>query len=106
MPSNTKTTYLVSKLVGMPYSFFLEIANSNSLCGHELGALLQKVGGKILYTILIFLDIHTFTMKLDVKSSTAPELIDPVFAKTIPKPSFSMTENKRFELVFLRKPGL
>jgi hypothetical protein len=44
MPADTKTTYLASKLVGMPYSFFLEIANSNSLCGHELGALLKKVG--------------------------------------------------------------
>jgi hypothetical protein len=34
-----------------------------------------------------------------------PEFIDPVFAKTSPKRSFSMTENKRFGLV-LRKLGL
>jgi hypothetical protein len=29
-----------------------------------------------------------------------PEIIDPVFAKTSPKRSFSMTENERFGLVF------
>ncbi len=29
-----------------------------------------------------------------------PEFIDPVFAKTSPNRSFSMTENERFELVF------
>ncbi len=28
-----------------------------------------------------------------------PEIIDPVFAKTSPKRSFSMTENERFGLV-------
>jgi hypothetical protein len=33
-----------------------------------------------------------------------PEFIDPVFAKTRPKRSFSMTENERFGLV-LAKTG-
>ncbi len=31
-----------------------------------------------------------------------PEFIDPVFAKTIPKRSFSMTENEHFGLVFAK----
>ncbi len=31
-----------------------------------------------------------------------PKFIDPVFAKTSPKRSFSMTENERFGLVFAR----
>jgi hypothetical protein len=31
-----------------------------------------------------------------------PEFIDPVFAKTSPKRSFSMTENERFGLVFAK----
>ncbi len=30
-----------------------------------------------------------------------PEFIDPVFAKTSPKRSFSITENERFGLVFV-----
>jgi hypothetical protein len=30
-----------------------------------------------------------------------PEIIDPVFEKTSPKRSFSMTENERFGLVFV-----
>ncbi len=38
---------------------------------------------------------------LDVKN-TVPELIDPVFAKTNPKRSFSIIENKRFGLVFAK----
>ena len=33
---------------------------------------------------------------------TVPEFIDPVFAKTSPKRSFSITENERFELVFVK----
>jgi hypothetical protein len=32
--------------------------------------------------------------------SPVPEIIDPVFAKTSPNRSFSMTENERFGLVF------
>ncbi len=32
--------------------------------------------------------------------STVPEIIDPVFAKTRPKRSFSITEYERFGLVF------
>jgi hypothetical protein len=31
-----------------------------------------------------------------------PEIIDPVFAKTSPNPSFSMTEYERFGLVFTK----
>ncbi len=31
-----------------------------------------------------------------------PEFIDPVFVKTSPKHSFSMTENERFGLVFAK----
>jgi hypothetical protein len=31
-----------------------------------------------------------------------PELIDPVFTKTSPKPSFSVIENERFGLVFAK----
>ncbi len=34
------------------------------------------------------------------KYNPVPEIIDPVFAKTSPIPSFSMTENERFGLVF------
>ncbi len=34
--------------------------------------------------------------------NTVPEIIDPAFAKTIPKRSFSMTENERFGLVFVK----
>jgi hypothetical protein len=33
-------------------------------------------------------------------SFAVPEIIDPVFAITSPKRSFSMTENERFGLVF------
>jgi hypothetical protein len=31
-----------------------------------------------------------------------PEFIDPVFVKTSPKRSFSMTKNERFRLVFVK----
>ncbi len=31
-----------------------------------------------------------------------PEFIDPAFAKTSPKRSFSLTENERFRLVFVK----
>jgi hypothetical protein len=34
--------------------------------------------------------------------SPVPEIIDPVFAKTSPKRSFSMTEYERFGLVFMK----
>jgi hypothetical protein len=34
--------------------------------------------------------------------STVPEIIDPVFAKTSPKRSFSMTEYEHFGLVFTK----
>ncbi len=34
--------------------------------------------------------------------TTVPEIIGPVFAKTSPKRSFSMTKNERFGLVFLK----
>ncbi len=35
-------------------------------------------------------------------STPVPEIIDPVFAKTSPKRSFSMTEYERFGLVFTK----
>ncbi len=35
-------------------------------------------------------------------SNPVPEFIEPVFAKTIPKRSFSMTETERFALVFVK----
>ncbi len=34
---------------------------------------------------------------------SVPEFIDPIFAKTSPKRSFSMTEKERFELFFFAK---
>jgi hypothetical protein len=36
------------------------------------------------------------------KSEPVPEFIDPVFAKTSPKCSFSVIENERFGLVFAK----
>jgi hypothetical protein len=41
-------------------------------------------------------------MSLQLQSSPVSEFIDPVFAKTSPKRSFSMTENEHFELVFAK----
>jgi hypothetical protein len=35
-----------------------------------------------------------------------PEFIDPVFAKTSPKLSFSMTANERFGLVFAKTESI
>jgi hypothetical protein len=37
-----------------------------------------------------------------VSLNSVPEIIDPVFAKTSPKRSFSMTEYERFGLVFTK----
>jgi hypothetical protein len=37
-----------------------------------------------------------------VPNLAVPEFIDPVFAKTSPKRSFSITENERFGLVFVQ----
>ncbi len=46
-----------------------------------------------------------YVLKLIINlECTVPEFKDPVFAKTSPKRSFSMTENERFGLVF-RKTG-
>ncbi len=39
---------------------------------------------------------------LDVFYCKVPEFIDPVFAKTGPKRSFSMIENELFMLVFAK----
>jgi|688.fasta_scaffold573212_1 hypothetical protein len=36
------------------------------------------------------------------KNSSVPEIIDPVFTKTSPKCSFTMTENEHFGLVFTK----
>jgi hypothetical protein len=35
-------------------------------------------------------------------SGTVPEFVDPVYAKTSPKRSFSISENERFGLVFTK----
>ncbi len=40
--------------------------------------------------------------ELYINSGTVPEFKDPVFAKTSPKRSFSMSENERFGLVFAK----
>jgi hypothetical protein len=40
--------------------------------------------------------------KHSVEYSTVPEFIDQVFAKTSPKRSFSVIQNERFELVFVK----
>ncbi len=43
------------------------------------------------------------SVKLKFMSYTSvPEFINPVFAKTSPKRSFSMTESERFGLVFAK----
>ena len=36
------------------------------------------------------------------RNSTVPEFMNPVFAKTSPKRSFSVIENERFGLVFAK----
>jgi hypothetical protein len=43
-------------------------------------------------------------MKGKGQKTTVPKFIDPVLAKTSPKPSFSIIENERFGLV-LAKTG-
>jgi hypothetical protein len=48
-------------------------------------------------TVLLYLAENKFMSTLPV-----PEIIDPVFAKTSPKRSFSMTEYERFGLVFTK----
>jgi hypothetical protein len=48
--------------------------------------------------------IQAMEIKIQGKVIPVPEFIDPFFAKTIPKRSFSMTENERFG--FSRKLGL
>ncbi len=40
--------------------------------------------------------------ELNTDFKPVPEIIDPVFAKTSPKRSFSMTEYERFWLVFTK----
>jgi hypothetical protein len=37
-----------------------------------------------------------------IRDHPVPEFIDPVFAKTSPKRSFSVTEKERFDLVFAK----
>ncbi len=39
---------------------------------------------------------------LNMQGRQVPEFIDPVFAKTSPKRSFSVIENERFGLVFAK----
>jgi hypothetical protein len=40
--------------------------------------------------------------RISLPESPVPEIIGPVFAKTSPKRSFSMTEYERFGLVFTK----
>ncbi len=40
--------------------------------------------------------------QLSIPQSSVPEFIDPVFAKTSPKRSFSMSENERFGMDFVK----
>ncbi len=42
----------------------------------------------------------------DVFSLPVPEFIDPVFVKTSPKRSFSITENEHFGLVFMKTESI
>jgi hypothetical protein len=44
----------------------------------------------------------TINAKTTLHCSPGPEIIDPVFTKTSPKRSFSMTEYERFGLVFTK----
>ncbi len=48
-----------------------------------------------LYTIQVFIGAP-------YHPSSGPEFIDPVFVKTSPKRSFSVVQNERFELVFVK----
>jgi hypothetical protein len=52
---------------------------------------------------VVFLNIFKIVGPLSkMKPCTVPEIIDPVFVKTSQKRSFSMTENERFVLVFVK----
>ncbi len=46
------------------------------------------------------INISLYSVILPIFDKTMPEIIEPVFAKTSPKCSFSMTENERFGRVF------
>jgi hypothetical protein len=47
-------------------------------------------------------DLQTEPVFVDLLRGPVPEIIDPVFSKTSPKRSFSMTEQERFGLVFTK----
>jgi hypothetical protein len=44
--------------------------------------------------------------RLGAVQTPVPEFIDPVFAKTSPKRSFSMTEKERFGLAFAKSGSI
>jgi len=51
----------------------------------------------------VILNVHLVQYEsLYCGDTSVPEFIDPVFAKTSPKRSFSMTEYERFGLVFAK----
>jgi hypothetical protein len=63
----------------------------------------QKYRLRILLPLINWPSLVTHRIKTEQKS--VPEFIDPVFAKTSPKRSFSVIENERLG-VFSRKLGL
>jgi hypothetical protein len=42
------------------------------------------------------------TAQVIIKNTSVPEIIDPVFAKTSQNARFLLSENERFELVFVK----
>ncbi len=70
---------------------------------------LLREGNKVSDGPKLFLS-DLFCLQVDLKIvgtlSPVPEIIDPVFAKTSPKRSFSMTDYEDFGLVFHENVGL
>jgi hypothetical protein len=60
---------------------------------------LENLGESFLYFCIVS---QTIFASLNAKTNPVPKFIDPVFAKTGPKRSFSLTENERFWLVFAK----
>ena len=51
-------------------------------------------------TIVLYTD--TLIRHIQIRHTSVPEFIDPVFVKTSPKRSFLVIENERFGLVFAK----
>ena len=81
--------------------YSIEGTSTLILCGPCLQALwflfIQRSGKYTIFSLCTFA-----TVGCTVLYSTVPEFIDPVFAKTSPKRSSSITENERFGLVFAK----